>query len=340
MNNSTLIISIILFLFTACTEDSKQAEEGKQTYEYHLPKGFSLPEIPEDNPMYVDKIALGRKLFFDPILSKDNTVSCASCHAPTKAFSDSVAFSIGAEKDLGDRNAPTLANVAYRSSFFKDGGVPTLELQILGPFDNELEFDLNILDAIEKLKADPDYVREFNKVFGKDPDPFGLTRSIAAYERTLISGDSKYDQFLFDSNVFSDAEIRGMKLFNSERLACSTCHSGNLFTNQGFENNGLYTSYQDTGRARVTLNSSDAGKFVVPTLRNIALTSPYMFDGSLNNLSEVIDHYASGGSKHANKSQFIKGFTISEAEKNDLILFLTTLTDESFVERHKYDNPF
>lgn len=325
---------------TACERENSSSDQPLTRFYYDIPVGMEYPNIPEDNPMFVEKIELGRKLFFDPILSKDNSVSCGSCHSPSKAFSDSVAFSIGAENDLGDRNAPALMNVAYRTSFFKDGGVPTLELQILGPFDNELEFDLNIIDAIEKLKQDEEYVKAFKRVFNREPDPFGLTRAIAAYERTLISGESKYDKYVHMGQDLTQSELNGMSLFFSDELKCASCHSGNFFTNEAFENNGLLATYIDSGRARVTIDPNDAGRFAVPTLRNIELTAPYMFDGSLETLDEVIEHYASGGSNHRNKSDLITGFSITKEEKEDLIAFLKTLTDPHFLERHKSDDSF
>lgn len=326
-------------LFWSCGEEKKSSETPLTPFYYDLPAGFSFPQIPKDNPMFAEKIELGRKLFFDPVLSRDNSVSCGSCHLPEKGFSDTVGLSLGADKQKGERNAPPLFNVAYKKDFFKDGGIPTLELQVLAPFDNELELDMNIVEATERLKKIPHYKAAFKRVFGREPDPFGLTRAIAAYERTLISGNSAYDEFVYGKKeALSASAQRGMKLFASPKLGCNNCHSGQFFTNGKYENNGLYETYKDTGVARITLKLSDVGRFNVPTLRNIELTGPYMFDGSLKTLGEVIDHYTTGGKNHPNKSSLIQPFTLTNGEKQDLINFLKSLTDQRFVKKHKEDS--
>jgi len=327
------LLGAFIWLAYSCSSNSDNAvSEQASTFQWEIPLGFSIPQVPEGNPMTPEKVALGKQLFFDPILSKDFSISCGSCHSPDLAFSDSLALSLGAEGDLGERNAPSLANAAYKPHFFKDGGIPTLELQILAPFDNHLEFDLNIVTAVERLKNKPEYVEAFEQVFGTEPTVFGLTRSIAAYERTLLSGNSPWDKhFMQETPVLSPSALRGYDLFRSSELRCNQCHSGTLFSNFAFENNGLLASYSDTGRARISLQTGDAGKFVVPSLRNVAVTGPYMFDGSLSTLSDVLDHYASGGSQHRNKSDLITGFELSSQDKEDLITFLESLTDESFL---------
>jgi cytochrome c peroxidase len=332
---------LLLFLLTDCRKEEQIPVIPPETDEYVLrvPAGFSLPDIPADNVLTKSRIALGRRLFYDPVLSADSTRSCGSCHAPHLAFSDSTAVSLGIDSRAGTRNAPTLANVAYQKKLLREGGVPTLEMQILVPIQEHNEFDFNILLVAERLQKMPEYVAMAEKAYGRTPDAFVITRSIAAFERTLLSGDSPYDQYSFQgkNNALSMAEKRGLELFQSERLNCSKCHSGFLFTNQEFTNNGLYEIYPDSGRIRLTGLESDRGVFKVPSLRNIALTAPYMHDGSLTTLEAVIDHYQTGGKPHPNKSPLLKPFALTVEERADLIVFLRSLTDEIFVKNPEFN---
>ncbi len=298
-----------------------------------VPEGFPAVDFPEDNPLTLAAYDLGKKLFFDPALSRDSTVSCASCHQQSKAFADHLPFSLGAGGALGTRNAPTLANVAYHPYFTSEGGVPTLEMQVLVPIQEHNEFDFNIVLISERLSEDPAYVSMAQKAFDRGIDPYAITRAIATYERTLISGNSLYDQVHFQGELsaMSQEAQSGLDLFFSDSLACSSCHSGFNFTNYAFENNGLYSDYLDNGRYRLTGLEEDRARFKVPTLRNVEMTAPYMHDGSFTSLEEVIDHYASGGMDHPNKSELLQGFHISEKQKKDLVAFLKSLTDESFL---------
>jgi len=266
--------------------------------------------------------------------------SCGSCHAAYLAFSDSTAVSLGIEGRLGSRNSPTLANVVYQKKLLREGGVPTLEMQILVPIQEHNEFDFNILLVAERLNRMPEYVTMAKKAYGRTPDAFVITRSIAAFERTLLSGDSPYDQYSFQGNAsaLSATQKRGFELFQSERLNCSACHEGFLFTNQDFMNNGLYEVYPDSGRIRLTGLESDRAVFKVPSLRNIALTAPYMHDGSLPTLEAVIDHYQTGGKAHPNKSPLLKSFTLTAQERADLIAFLHSLSDHKFINNPEFRN--
>lgn len=338
MKTPALIGILNLLLLAGCNgghsenDGLPQTNEHISNYEIKKPDHFPEIPIPEDNPMTEKKIELGKKLFFDPILSSDTTVSCASCHFSGYAFSDTVALSLGVENRTGKRNAPPLLNIAYASSFFRDGGAPTLEMQLITPIEDENEMNLDVNDAVERLKNNPIYVRMFEEVFNEPPSLFGLTRSIAAYERTLISTGSKYDRYLQtnDKSVFSEKEALGYELFTSNELKCTQCHSGFNLTNNGFHNNGIYADYADFGRANLTLDSINIGEFRVPSLRNIAITGPYMHDGSFATLEEVITHYSNGGQKHKNQDSLINGFEITQTEKEALIAFLNTLTDSSF----------
>ncbi len=299
-----------------------------------IPAGFPQPIFPIDNEFTKARWDLGKKLFFDPVLSRDSSISCASCHFSENAFSDTVAFSLGVDQAIGTRNAPTLANLVYNPYFTREGGVPTLEMQILVPIQEHNEFDFNIVLIVEKLQKDSTYQQMSRVAYDRgEMDAFVLTRAISTFERSLISGNSRYDKFFFQNknNVFTEAELRGMDLFFGEKTGCSNCHHDFNFTNYTFENNGLYEDYADPGRFRLTGDESDRAKFKVPTLRNIELTAPYMHDGSIETLEEIISHYESGGKDHPNKSDLIEPFTLTETERNELVLFLKTLTDESFI---------
>lgn len=328
-----------LFLFFSCRKE--QTPFIQPVYALHVPEGFPYPpEIPADNALTTDRIALGKRLFYDPVLSKDSTRSCASCHHPQFAFSDTTAVSIGVENRLGTRNSPSLANVAYQKKLLREGGVPTLEMQILVPIQEHNEFDFNILLVAERLNRMPEYVAMAEAAYDRAPDPFVITRAIAAFQRTLLSGNSPYDQWFFQGIITAVPEPakRGYALFQSERLACGKCHEGFLFTNQTFENNGLYEVYPDSGRIRFTGLEPDRALFKVPSLRNVALTAPYMHDGSVPTLAAVIDHYQTGGKPHPNKSELLRPFMLTMQERADLLAFLSSLTDQSFVSNPAYRN--
>ena len=304
-----------------------------------LPKEFPSIEEPVDNQFSQKRWELGKKLFYDSIMSSDSSISCASCHASKLAFSDDVAMSLGVKNRIGTQNAPSLANLAYHPYYTRAGGVPTLEMQILVPIQEHNEFDFNILLIVERLKNNTTYVQMANDAYGREPDAFVITRSLACFERSLISGYSRYDQFLnYNKNTLTKSEQRGMDLFFSDKTNCSNCHSDFNFTNYAFENNGLYEKYADEGRFRLTQEEVDKALFKVPTLRNIELTRPYMHDGSFQTLEEVIEHYNSGGKNHPHKSDLIKPLDLSNREKNDLIAFLKSLTDESFVQNPLFKN--
>jgi cytochrome c peroxidase len=249
------------------------------------------------------------------------------------AFSDLLSKSIGVNNLIGRRNAPTLANVAYLPYYTREGGVPSLEMQILVPIQEHDEFGHNIVDIVAELKNDNQLNDLSLKAYDRNLDAFVLTRAIATFERSIISGNSFYDR-----NELSESQKRGKQLFFSEKTNCSRCHGGFNFTNNEILNNGLYENYDDPGRFRLTGLESDRAKFKVPTLRNIEVTAPYMFDGSLATLEEVVDHYISGGKSHKNKSSLIAPLTLSETEKSDLVAFLKALTDQEFLNKKIYSN--
>lgn len=309
-------------------------------YEFPVPKGFPTPYIPEDNPLTQEKIALGKLLFFDPLLSKDRTVSCASCHQPQNAFSDAKPLSVGVYGQLGDRNSMPLVNLAWVGTFFWDGSSPTLEQQVLKPLTSAKEMGMSIEEIETRLLKDKKYKKLFWEVFGEKPSIGNISKAIASYERTLVSANSRYDRFFYgkDAMAFTDSEIRGYYLFMGERTHCASCHNGPNLGQLSFENNGLYENYADEGRSKITGLARDVGKFKVPSLRNIAKTAPYMHDGSLKTLEDVVMHYITGGKNHPNKSlhvHFPEDPSINETEIKDLINFLKTLTDDAFIENHQ-----
>ncbi len=218
-------------------------------------------------------------------------------------------MSVGVDGATGMRNSPTLANVAYHTSFFRDGGVPTLERQVIAPVHDEVEMDHNITLAAETLRDLEPYRSLSMKAYGRPLDPFVITRAIASYERTLISGWSRYDRYMQgEQTALSDSEIRGMVLFNNDELNCTACHNGHDLSDHDYHNIGLYLTYADVGRERITLDPADNGRFKTPTLRNIARTGPYMHDGSMSTMEQVIDHFASGGLPHVNRDPEMRTF--------------------------------
>ncbi|MBT8231276.1 MAG: c-type cytochrome [Saprospiraceae bacterium] len=329
---------IALAFLISCEKEVKPIPKSFGLFE--MPNGFDVVEHPTDNQYTKARWDLGKKLFFDPIMSLDSTISCSSCHKPELAFSDDVAFSKGVDGAIGMRNAPSLANVSYHPYFTREGGVPTLEMQILVPIQEHNEFNFNIVLLAERLSQNSEYVELTHDAYNRSPDPFTITRSLSCFERSLISGYSKYDQYINYGNldVLNDSEIRGMNLFFSDKTNCVSCHGGFNFTNYEFANNGLYESYPDKGRFRLTGLNSDLAMFKIPSLRNVELTSPYMHDGSFKTLKEVILHYNEGGKSNTQKSNLIQPLNLSSEEIDDLVSFLKSLTDQTFINNPIFKN--
>ncbi len=330
----TLLLGTLMLVLVIWGCDEENVDPLEEEYSINVPDHFPDPDlyIPENNPLTEGKVKLGKMLFFDSMLSRDSSISCASCHLPEHGFSDPRRFSLGVEGTIGRRQSPALINVVYGQNFFWHGSVSSLERQILSPLESELEMDNTMAEVIRRLEANPEYLQQFEEVFGEGPTPNHVTDAIASFERTLISANAPYDQYLAgDSTALSPSQVRGMNLFFGEKAECFHCHGGFNFTFEEFLNNGLYESYQDQGRYEITGRESDIGKFKVPTLRNIAFTFPYMHDGSISTLEQVIDHYASGGANHPNKSGLVRRFILSDEEKQDLVNFLRALSDEAFI---------
>lgn len=348
-------------------------------YEWKLPAGFPRPKVPADNPMSQVKVQLGRFLFYDTRLSGNGTFSCASCHQQSRAFADSLPLGVGSTGEVHPRGSMSLANVVYAPVLtWANPNLKRLEQQAVVPMFGDSPIELGLAgredSLLASLRADPRYARMFAESFPADGEPVSITnvtRAIAAFERTLISGRSAYDRYeRGDSSALSPAARRGAEMFFGEKLECFHCHGGFAFTNTAdyvgkgfpeieFHNTGLYNiggngAYPaaNPGLKEHSGRDDDMGKFKAPTLRNIALTAPYMHDGSIRTLDEVINHYAAGGrtirsganagigSKNPHKSGFVKGFTLSSRERADLLAFLRSLTDSAFITDPRFSDPF
>ncbi len=336
MFRNVIIVCLALSWVGCQQEQLPSVNTAADPYVLKLPAHFPAMKIPEDNPLTVEKVQLGKRLFFDPILSRNKQLSCASCHKPELAFTDNQPQAIGIDNQLLPRNSPTLANIGYAPSLLFEGGVPSLERQVVVPILAHNEFDISIDSLVARLSADITYRFQFENVFQRLPDLFTISRALAAYQRTLISGNARYDQAIQGKIRLTELENRGKMLFFSDRLGCSSCHSGILFTSYGFENNGIYTSTGGQSRSDITLNINDQGKLKIPTLRNIAVTGPYMHDGSLADLKAVITHYNRGEKRHPNQSPLIKPLHLTEEEQAALIAFLECLTDSSFISQKPF----
>ena len=325
--NKIAFFLVIMFSLIACKTPTSSIER----FVLDIPNGFPTPYISEENMLSNDRIALGKKLFYETSLSSDRSISCGSCHKQEFAFSDNRKHSPGVGNRIGNRNSMSLSNMAYQDFFLREGGVPNLEMQALVPIQDHNEMNYNIVEASERLNEDSSYVRASQEAYDRNIDPYVIVRALSSFQRTLISGSSRDDL-----NKLNFSEQRGKELFFSEALNCKSCHGGFLYTQQGIENNGLYIDYEDKGRYLITQREEDIGKFKVPSLRNIQLTSPYMHDGSLETLEQVIAHYASGGKKHPNKSPNVRGFKITEDQIQDLVNFLESLSDFKFINDTRF----
>ncbi len=348
-------------------------------YTWTLPESYPLPPVPTDNPMSTVKVELGRHLFYDRRLSVNATLSCGSCHRQPLAFTDGLAQAVGATGETHPRGSMSLVNVAYAARLtWANHLLDRLEIQALTPLFGETPVEMGMVgretELIAVLRQDEYYSRVVPLAFPDDADPFSLLnllRAIASFVRSIVSFDAPYDRFLHgNASALSPSALRGMTLFFSERLECFHCHGGYHFTDSsthaeavvesvGFHNNGLYNiagsgAYppDNTGLYDITGERRDMGRFKAPTLRNIAITAPYMHDGSIEDLDAVIRHYEAGGraisqgaragdgSRNPYKSPFIKGFSLSDQERTDLLDFLASLTDETVLHEPNFADPF
>ena len=309
-------------LLAACAFSG--AAGAEEAYQLAVPKGLKAPRIPKDNPLTAAKIELGKQLYFDPRLSSDDTISCASCHDPNKGWSNGERFATGVGGQKGGRSAPTIINSAYQHLQFWDGRAEELEGQALGPIQNPIEMNLTLEQVVAKLKKIPGYQQQFKKVFDTEVDSAGIAKAIAAFERTVLSGDAPYDRYAAgDKSALSAAAARGYKLFFN-RGHCSACHAGPSFTDGAFHNIGVGMDDEkpDVGREAISSLLGDRGAFKTPTLREIARTAPYMHDGRFKTLEEVIDYYDKGGTPNDQLDEEIYPLQLSAQEKSDLAAFL------------------
>lgn len=287
--------------------------------------------VPSHNLQFQAKVELGRLLFFDPRLSKDGSVSCASCHVPSKGFSDPRQFSLGVGGKQGGRNAPAAMNAAYNHLQFWDGRAGSLEEQALGPIQNPIEMAETLEGVVKKLKKVKAYRHRFQEVFGEDVSADGIAKAIAAFERTLISTNSPFDRLIAgDKSALSESAQRGFELFQG-KARCVLCHNGPNLTDNKFHNIGVPQTgplKEDAGRYAVTKRDSDRGAFKTPSLRSIVLTAPYMHTGGFKTLEEVMDFYNRGGEAVKGKDPFMTALNLTDQEKKDLGEFLKSLTGD------------
>lgn len=373
MKKQHSIILLFFILFLSCRKDEQIQKPGTGNnlisiftatpYQITYPLFWSKNsiQIPLNNPMTVEGVALGRLLFYDPILSKDSTLSCSSCHKLQFAFTDTTRFSTGITGQKGTRNAPALFNLGWFSNygllnhlFFWDGGAADIESQALGPITNPIEMNETLFNVIRKIKSSKFYPQLFKKAFGTDSVTTQLmVFAIAQFERTFISGNSKFDQGrLINFTNLNPSEINGLFVFtNTSKGDCWHCHtlvdqsspfSPDFGTDFRFHNNGLQIIFSDSGLARITKNPSDMGKFKTPSVRNLVFTGPYMHDGRFATLEQVVNFYDTMAYQGTNADPFITsdlhktGLNLSNKDKSDLIAFLKTLTDSSFITNTEF----
>jgi len=356
MKKWIVAVGLILFIFGACTENNTDELIPLATPQpLNIPKLFSdniiPPIIPTDNPQTVEGIALGRKLFFDTILSKDNTQSCTSCHAPQNAFTDDTRFSEGVDGIFGTRNSMPLFNLAwnYDEKFFWDGRSASIEKQALEPVIDPIEMHNTWSKAVESLQTHNEYPTLFLKAFGTSTiDSILTVKAIAQFVRILISSNSRFDKHLLGELTLTSSELNGFDVFMNEAKGdCFHCH-GNannpLWTDNIFHNNGLDEIVTDLGLGKITGDPADNGKFKSPSLRNLKFTSPYMHDGRFTTLDEVINHYSEGLVNSPTIDPLMKkvaqgGVQLSASDKADLKAFLLSLSDDSFINNPNFQEP-
>jgi cytochrome c peroxidase len=317
--------------------DGKSSTAPTEAMAVNVPLGLPTLPVPPDNPITAEKVELGKMLYFDPRLSADGKVSCATCHDPQMAWAEHEATSTGIEKQVGGRNAPTVINAAYAPVMFWDGRAATLEEQALGPVQNPIEMGRKTPEMMEAMFQDlgkiEQYRERFKKVFGTEVNKDGVAKAIAAFERTILSGNSPYDRFKAgDEKALSDQQKRGLNLFENAAL-CSVCHVPPRMSSYLYQNAGLGAEKKepDPGRKQVTGKASDQGKFRVPSLREVANTAPYFHDGSVATLEEAVAAMAGGGKDNPNRSPIFKSVreaNLTEQDRADLVAFLKALSGE------------
>lgn len=334
-------------LLSSCRKDELPVNYSPTPYQLETPSYFpALPDFGK-NPLTVEGIELGRRLFYDERLSGDNTMSCATCHMPSKAFSDITAGSIGIDGLTGNRNTMAIFNLAWSPSLFWDGRSPSLEHQVAQPVENPIEMHEKWTNVIEKLYMDEYYPEMFARAFGTHGiDSVRATMAMAQFVRTIISKDSRYDQWRRGEIVLTADEFAGLNLMATEDGDCFHCHnpSNPLFTDYSLRNNGLQDPVTDIGKEQVTGSIADRGKMKIPSLRNLVFTAPYMHDGRFATLDDVIEFYSSGVHNTPYTDPLMKfapqgGVQLNNIEKAQIKAFLLALTDSVFIYNPAYQDP-
>lgn len=334
-----LLFFLLITSVSACWKEDIHSNK----YTFIKPDHFPEPTYPfSRNPITEEGFELGKQIFNDPILSRDNSVACNNCHVKAVAFADPQhVFSLGVEERAGIRNAPGIANMAFMKEFMWDGGVHHLDFAPPNAIENPLEMDEKMVHVVWKLNRHHSYPALFRAAFPDMGDtitsPY-LLLALSQYQAMLVSATSKYDYYVKGQASLNSAELEGLQLFNQK---CASCHSGQLFTNQDYRNNGIDTEFADEGRAKITSSPADLGKFKVPSLRNVALTAPYMHNGRFRTLEEVLNHYAEGVKPSATLAAELQmngnlGIPLTAAEKALIIEFLKTLTDYEFIQDQRF----
>jgi cytochrome c peroxidase len=324
---TVVVASVVAAAFLVA---AAQAPEDKSMGRPEIPLGLDLyMPIPEDNPLTAEKVALGRRLFFDSILSRDYTLACSSCHDPRRVFADGLSVAVGVAGREGTRNAPALLNRVYGSAQFWDGRARSLEEQALQPIANTQEFDMTVEEVVVRLNEHHDYPARFQTAFGREVSGEDLARALASYVRTILSGDAPIDRYLNgEREALTEQARAGLKLFRG-RGNCTACHLGPTFSDEGFHNTGIAWrdgEWLDVGRFAVTGKEEGRGAFKTPTLREVASTPPYMHDGSLAILEDVIEFYDRGGNPNPYLDPELKPLRLTTEEKQALVAFLRALS--------------
>ncbi len=340
-----LSFAAILF-FNGCKDSSEPTPTPADEYSLAVPGNFPQPKfIFDQNPITKEGFELGRLLFYDPRLSSSGTIACGTCHRQLFAFADhDHDVSHGVDDRLGFRNAPAIQNMAFQPDFFWDGGVNHIELIPLNAIQNPNEMGETLENVLTKLRSTPTYKQQFKTVFGSDSiTSQQMLRALAQFTGMLVSSNSRYDNYVRGENnvVFTESEKAGLALFKAK---CATCHATDLFTDHSFRNNGLDVTPADKGRELITNNPADRGKFKVPSLRNVERTGPYMHDGRFYTLESVLNHYASGVKDSPTLDPVLNnggtlGIPLTDQEKKDLVSFLKTLTDPTFIVDKRFVDP-
>lgn len=332
-------------LFVCLVGCAKQDQKPNHTYVFVKPANFPEPTYTfNNNPVSKEGFLLGRKLFFDPLLSKDGSVSCNNCHIQSTAFADAQQhpLSVGVDNRLGTRNAPPLANLAFMPEFFWDGGVTHLDFVPINAIEASFELGETLENVVKKLNEHAEYPALFQKAFGvnKVTSPYML-QALSQFMAMMVSANSRYDKHQRgEGEKLSQDEQEGLRLFQAK---CGNCHAGALFTDFSYRNNGISNKFSDEGRARISEAPQDIGKFRVPSLRNVALTAPYMHNAKFSTLEEVLQHYATGVKPSATLDPSLKqnkrlGIAMTLDEQRKIIAFLHTLTDHDFRANKRFQN--